>query len=122
MKPNGYIALTSMLIILAATLVVAMSANLLSIDTGRTSVTLEDGMSSFALANTCLEEGLLRLRQDMNYTGGSLNAIDGSCTITVLANGTQRELTSEATVDSSTRHITVDVDLASGFSFDSWRE
>lgn len=121
-KTHGYIALTSILVILAATLAVAISANLLSIDTGKTSLTLEDGINAFALANGCVEEGTIRLKRDNSYAGGSLNTANGSCTITVQVNSTQRIVTAEATVDLVTRRVTAQIDFAPNFSYDSWEE
>ena len=119
---RGYIALTAILIILAATLGIAITANLLSIDQNRFTLSASEGVGAIGLADGCLNEGLLRVKRNAAYTGGSLNAGDGSCTITVVAVGALRTITVQATVGQSTRTVSADVDLSAGFAFTRWQE
>ncbi len=124
MKINnkGYIALTAILIIVAATLAVAISANFLSIDSGKNGLTLDRGDASFSLGNGCIEEAIIRLQRNGAYTGGSLNTTAESCTITVAAQGAQRTITAITVADSITRTLTAHVTLTPTFSFDWWQE
>ncbi len=80
---NGFIALTSVLIISAVTLSAAVSISLLGISEARNSLDFKKGIEAFKLAEACGEEGLLRSRNSTTYTGGSLAFQNGSCTIAV---------------------------------------
>lgn len=119
---QGYIALTAVLIILAVTLGIATTANLLSIDQNRFALSASEGVQAIGLANGCLDEGLLRLQRDTAYSGGSLNTTEGSCTIGVTGAGSTRTITSQASVGQSTRTVQADVDLTAGFTLTHWQE
>lgn len=78
---RGYIALIATIIILAITLAIGLSLNMLSIGETQAGSLTEATAQSFAAADTCLQEGYLRLHRSSAYTGGSLAIGGGSCTI-----------------------------------------
>lgn len=117
---RGYIALTAILIILAVTLTVAMSANLLSIDSGTTDLALTTGKVAFGAAEACIEEALIQLRSDANYLGSNLNLDDASCTMTVTGTGAERTIDATGVAERATQTISVRVELNPTFSIISW--
>lgn len=95
---GGFIAFTSLLIISAVALAIAASISLLGVDEAKSSLSFKKGQETLKLAEGCLEESLIRLRDDFTYTGGSLNLGDGSCNITVGGSGSDRTLIINATI------------------------
>ena len=102
---NGFIAFTSLLIISAVALAIAASISLLGVDEAKSSLSFKKGQESLKLAEGCLEEALIRLRDDNDYTGGSLNLGDGSCTIGVSGEGNDRTITIQSTISDPPDYI-----------------
>lgn len=63
----GFIALIALIIIAAATLAIGISVNLLSVSESQMGLTFKKGQEAFMLAESCLEEALIQLRDDANY-------------------------------------------------------
>lgn len=82
-KNNGFVAITSLLIIAAVVLSVTVSISLLGVGELQNTQTYRQGIKTKALANACMEEGLQRLKNNANYSGGTLQLPAGSCTIEV---------------------------------------
>lgn len=79
---KGFVALTTVLIILAISLIFGLGISLLSIS--EMTMGLEKNFSSRAyyLANLCAEEALMKLKENSNYSGNETIAVDnGSCQI-----------------------------------------
>lgn len=86
-RRNGYIALVSFLIIGLVALSVAVSVSFLGIEVGKTSLTATRGEQTFWLAKSCLNQALLKLRNDQTYSGEELTFSTGSCTIIINGSG-----------------------------------
>ena len=95
---SGFIAFISLIIISAVALAIAASISLLGIDEAKSSLSFKKGQEALKLAEGCLEESLLRLRDNSAYTGGSLNLGDGSCTISVSGSGSDRTINIQSTI------------------------
>ena len=126
-KQSGAIALISLLIIAAVTLAIGLSLNLLGLDEMRMGFRESKSSQAFHVAESCLEEALMRLKRDANYTGGNLSIGNGSCNIVITVNGTQRTITATGTVDQLMRKIQTTVNvLNNGTTFGnetiSWQE
>ena len=86
--PRGYIALISLLIIAAAGLTIALSVSLTGLGTVQLSLADVQASRAKSLANSCLEDGLERLRLSWNDYSGSLSIcgqsfiINFTCSIT----------------------------------------
>ena len=104
-KQSGTIALISLLIITAVTLAIGLSLNLLGLDEMRMGFRESKSSQAFHVAESCLEEALMRLKRDANYTGGNLQIGQGSCNIVIAVNGTERTITVTGTVDQLIRKI-----------------
>ena len=74
---KGFVALTTVLIILAISLILGLGISLLSIS--EMTMGLEKTLSSRAyyLANLCAEDALMNLKEDSNYPGGKTIEIEG---------------------------------------------
>lgn len=80
---RGVAALLTIVIVAAATLIMAYSASLLGLGELDLGYTAQKGEEAFSVADGCIEEALHRMRLNAGYTGGSLSLTNGSCTITV---------------------------------------
>lgn len=78
----GFIALTSVLIIFALTLIIATSFTLKSINEATMGLKKNQSSQAYYLANLCAEQALLKLKEDIDYTGNETVLIKGgSCQI-----------------------------------------
>ena len=83
-KPEigGYIALISVLIISALAILIASSANLISISESSMGLQENQAWGSFYLATACAEDALMKLKYNLNYPGNETLTFDnGTCTI-----------------------------------------
>lgn len=99
MKNNeGFIAFTSLLIISAIALAVSISIATLGVSSARSSLDYKKGKETYAIAKSCSEIALLKLRDNATYSGEGLNVGNGSCVITVSGSGTDRTIDITATI------------------------
>jgi len=127
LKQKGTIALISLLIITAVALAIGLSLNLLGLDEMRMGFRESKSSEAFYGAESCLEEALMRLKRDANYSGGTLQIGNGSCNIVITVNGSQRTITVSGTVNQLIRKIQTVVNvLNDGTTFGteniSWQE
>ncbi|KKQ51850.1 MAG: hypothetical protein UT19_C0005G0033 [Candidatus Woesebacteria bacterium GW2011_GWB1_39_10b] len=85
-------ALTSILIISAITLSIAISISLLGVGEAKSSLDYKKGGETLKIAEACVEEALLRLKSDESYLGASLTVGDGLCNISVSGSGLDRTI------------------------------
>lgn len=122
-RESGAIALVTVLAVGFVSLIIALSVSLAGL--GELQMGLEEIQSaeSYRLAESCLEEAALRLKRDASYSGGSLSMGGNSCTITVLANGSQRTVNVSADVNNHVRKIEMVADIVTrGLNVTSWQE
>lgn len=101
MKNDGFIALIALIIIAAATLVIGISVNLLSVSESQMGLTYKKGEEAFMLAESCLEEALIQLCDDANYDPNGVQVVIDEITcdsIDVTGTGVNRTITVEASV------------------------
>lgn len=84
-KPQGFMALMSILVISAISLVIAVTLNLTVVWESLLITEQNNNLNAYYLAHSCAEEGLLRIRRDINYTDGTI-LIDtqNSCKVSIL--------------------------------------
>jgi len=120
---KGYIALIAVLIIMAVTLSIGLSLNILSIGETQSGLLKQQSAQSFAIADSCLQEAYLRIERDNDYPGGSLNIGQGSCNITVVPQGADRIITVDSDVDGIIRKIESSVTIVgNNIQFNFWKE
>lgn len=109
---NGYIALISILIVSALALLIATSGSLLGISESNMGLQENRAREAFYLATACAEDALMKLKNNLNYTGNeTLTFNNGSCVIESLE-GTgkkNRVIKISGTVFNQTRKIKIEI-------------
>lgn len=85
---NGFVALTSVLIISAVCLIIGIGVISLNIGEGQMSLQKDQSSQAYYFANLCAEEALISLKEDSGYlgetiSGESINIENSSCIISV---------------------------------------
>ncbi|MDD2807540.1 MAG: hypothetical protein PHW95_03420 [Patescibacteria group bacterium] len=119
-KPNGYIALTSLLIIATAALTIGLAVSLNSIDSIQSSYGHSQSARAEAAANAGIEEGLQKLRKNWSSYSGSLSINDDSCTINIVTSGSTASIEAVGKADEYFQKILIHVD--SQLSILNWQE
>jgi len=128
-SPRGVVALFLIVLIAAASFIMAYGSSLLSIGELDMGYVASRGREAFANADGCAEEALRRLRYDTGYTGGTYTLPNGACVIIITTAGIHRTISVTANVaDTYFKAIQVDVtvggDSVTGtiITMDSWEE
>ena len=108
----GAMMLMTVLVAGAVALTVGLSLALRGIGELDMGIAESQSLETFAIAEGCIDEALLRLSHDVSYMGESLSLGDGDCTISVTIDGSERIINVTATMKRWTRKIKVRVDLA----------
>jgi hypothetical protein len=122
---NGFLVMLSILIVSAVGVSIATSLLLLGTSGSRTSFANEQSSQARALADTCAEEALERIRKDSTYTGTvTITLGQGTCTYAVTnTGGENRTINASSTVDSLTRKVRVLLDdVTPQINATSWQE
>ena len=121
LKPRrGFIALIALLVITAAGLTIGLSVSLVGIEELQITLSHSQSARARALASSCIEEGLERLRNDFSNYSGTLSIDGNSCIINVTVNGSTASLNATGTFETSTQIIKIDV--TSNLTVTSWQE
>ena len=129
---RGVAALLIVVIVGAATLIMAYSASILGLGELDVGYVSQKGGEAFSVADACTEETLRRIFLDNNYGVGAgninLSVDNGSCIINVVDLGSnQRRITTTGTVtvenDTYNKSIQTEITISSGvIAVDSWEE
>ena len=122
---NGYIALTSILIISAIVLLIALSAGLLSISELNMGLEKNQSAEAYYLASACAEQGLQEIRNSDSFTGaGNLSLENGTCTYDVSQTGGEnRTVEALGSVNNIVRKIKISLDAINpSINITSWQE
>ena len=120
---SGIAALLTVVIVAAATLIMAYSASLLGLGELELGYTSQKGAEALSAADSCVEEALRRLRLDSNYSGGTLNVGNGSCIMNITANGNDRTIAAESTIGEYHKKIEAQIALSGNvITINSWEE
>ncbi|MBI4234888.1 hypothetical protein HY604_01155 [Candidatus Peregrinibacteria bacterium] len=86
--PKGSVALVSIMIISAITLIVVISMTEINYSTSSQSLNSNSDKTAYYVAQACLEEATIQLEADLSYSAGTLNFdADTTCDISVTDNG-----------------------------------
>ncbi len=126
---SGVVAFMTMLVVSAVALAVAVSISLLGVSEARNSLDFKRGHETLKIAEACVEEGLLRLRNEDTYTGTGgtpLPVGNGLCTISVSGVTNDRTIDATATL-STTPSVTKSVQVTAkrtgnSINIVSWQE
>lgn len=85
MKQQGFIAISTVMILLVVTLAIATSVTLLAIGEMQSAFAVTQGEDTLQFVEGCMEDALLKIRNDVNYAGGTITRPEGSCLITIVS-------------------------------------
>src|SRR3972149_7439961 len=105
---GGFAALISILVVSAVALAISMSISLLGIGEARSSLDFKKGQETLKIAESCVEDALLRRKNDPSYTGTGANALivgDGECSISVSPSGADKIIDVAAQVSEPSIYI-----------------
>ena len=83
MRQQGYVVITATLVILLVSLGMISALSFLSVGNLKIAQDLASGDQALFSSDSCLEEGLLRLKSDPLYGGGKVSFPEGDCQISV---------------------------------------
>lgn len=106
MKKNQGQILVILLVLMSVATTIAAAATVVTLVSSRSANTLQQGVSAYYLAESGIENGLLRLLRDPKYTGETINIGEGTTTITVSGDG-DKTITSEGKIGNFVRTIEV---------------
>ena len=120
MKNQGYIEISSVLVISAVLLIVGTSVTLLTINDLQTSQSNIKSETALHLVEGCVEDALLRLNK-FNNIPATINIPEGTCSATINSQGgTTTTFTISATIDSFTKSVQVTADRYSNITITNW--
>jgi hypothetical protein len=80
---KGYVTISIVLILLVVTIGMSVAVSFLSAGSVLTSQSWQKGETAFFQADSCMEEGLLRLKKDPFYASGDVSFPNGTCHINI---------------------------------------
>ena len=123
MKNNkGYIAITSILIILAVVLTIGTTVSLISINNIQASLTDQKGGEALAIVEGCAEDALLRLNNN-NSIPVTITLPEGNCNITNISNvGNDWTFTVSTTILNYSKSLQISATRTNTVQVTSWME
>ena len=122
---KGYVALITVLVVGAVSVVIVVSLILLGISSSRASFALEQSNQAKALANACAEEALQQIRNSTPFTGsGEIEFDQGLCYYLVTSQGGQnRTVTAQGIIQTIERKVKVVIgNITPSINIISWKE
>lgn len=80
---KGYIALTTVLTVSFVVLAITTVVTMLSIGEAQSSLALVKGGETLTFVESCVEDALLKSRNNDAYTGGIITQPEGTCTVSI---------------------------------------
>ena len=124
-QESGYVALLTVIITGAIATAVALTLLLNGTDLLRSSMVETESVQARGLATACIDEGLQKLHDNIEYTGsGTLSLGGGSCQYTITATGLNiRSIATIGTVQDVVKKVQayVTINLPS-INITSWQE
>ncbi len=121
---KGYIAITTVLIVSFVVLAITATVTFLSIGEAQSSLALVKGGVTLGFVEGCVEDALLKSRNNATYGGGTLIQPEGSCIATISKVGNRWTMDVSASAGAQyQRTIEVIFDRnPNGISLVSWNE
>lgn len=120
---KGYIATSSVLIIMVVVLSLTATVSLLSIGAGQGSLAHTTGEQTLFLAESCVEQALLNIKNTSGYTfSGTYSFPPDSCNVTVTYSAPTYTITSTATIGDYTKTISATATRTTSVLLTSWLE
>lgn len=126
-KSCGFIAISTVVIILAVIIALTLVMSYAAINEAQSGLALYLGEESFTFVEGCVEDVMLKIRNDGTYSGTSITRPEGTCQIIYNA-GTSRPTNWDITVTTTATdyHRTLNViftrDDITGLTVSNWVE
>lgn len=122
-RQTGATALVTVLIISAASLIMAYGATMLGLGELGMSYNSQEGDGAMFGAESCLEEVLIKLKRNPSYSGSNLVINDYSCIISISGAGNPYYISVESSYGDYTKKIEVEAEFnGSSPRLSSWTE
>ncbi|HOZ55829.1 MAG: hypothetical protein BWY51_00637 [Parcubacteria group bacterium ADurb.Bin316] len=122
-QQKGVAMLLLVVVLTASFLIVASSILFLGLGELDMGYTYQCGEEAFALADGCMEEVLIRLKMDNNYSGGNLDLGSGNCIINISGDATYKIISAVSVVKNCSQGIEANISLAGDIlTINTWRE
>jgi len=120
---RGIAALMTIVIVSAATLIMAYTASFLGLGELDLGYTFSRDGEVFSFTDGCVNEAIYRVISDSSYSGSSLSVSEGSCIINVTGTGNDRTIIVTGTVGNYYKKIQTEITLSGGNAIiNSWQE
>ena len=111
------------IVLTASALIIASSILFLGLGELDMGYTYQCGEEAFAVVDGCIEETLMRLKLESDYTGGNLDLGDGKCIISIAGDTTNKTIYATSTVNNCSKRIETNIGLISNnITVNTWRE
>ena len=119
---SGYVALASVLVITAISLIIGMSVTLLSINGIQTALSSKKNIETTYLVESCVEEALLGINEN-NAVLSSIVLPEITCSVTTNSQtGTSWDFTVSGTFEQYTQQIRVQAERNTTITITSWNQ
>ena len=121
---RGFVAISTVLILLSVVIVIGITVTYLSIGEARSSLSLFQGEDNLDFAEGCVEDVMLKIRSNSSFSSTSFTRPEGTCSIAYNLSGpTNWDLTVNSSTTGYQRKIRVIfVRNPTGITLTSWRE
>lgn len=121
---KGFVALSTILIIMAVVLATAATVGILSVGELQSSFALFRGENTLSFVEGCAEDYMLKIRsQGAGFVAGNITRPEGTCTIVVNSGDPNWDITVSTTATQYKRQVrVVFVRSATGITLTSWKE
>lgn len=106
-KSAGFIAILTVILLLAFSLSLTVAVTYLSIGESQSAFALSRGEEALSFTEGCAEDALLQAKRNVNYTGGDYSYLGGVCSVVVTVNGTTWTVDVSGTKDTFTRSVQI---------------
>jgi hypothetical protein len=123
-KNSGFVALIAVLMISAIVLALAITVSLFGASEIKMAFSENKSTQAFDYGESCLEEGVYRLKQSWANTSTSLLFDRGYCIINAVVSGSQATIDASGTAETQTDNYTRAIRMIINDDFDvvSWQE
>ncbi|RLF26915.1 MAG: hypothetical protein DRN14_06105 [Thermoplasmata archaeon] len=119
---DGYIALSTVLVILSVIVVVGISVSMTAVSELQTSFGSKQSVESLDIVEACVEDALLSINEN-DSVSDMITLPEGTCTVTTNSqSGNNWDITVSSTNNDYTRSIRVKAVRGVGVSIISWSE
>ncbi|KKR10535.1 MAG: hypothetical protein UT39_C0018G0008 [Candidatus Woesebacteria bacterium GW2011_GWA1_39_21] len=122
-KENGYIALSTVLIVLALVLLIGVSTALLSVNDLQSAISGKMANSSTDVVEACVEDVLMKLSKNNNISAGVVSLLDNTCSVTLNSHiGNVWDFTVSADVEGYYKAVRINVTRDVTIVVNNWND